>query len=196
MRNILPFLLLTAMTLPCAAQAGQYKAGLWEIKIVKQVIDGRNTQGQLAAAQAQMQKAMANMPAAQRKQMEAMMKQHGAGMEQPGAIRVCISPAMAARDEPLVDADGHCKPAKVSRSGNSTRYQVDCTRDGRRMIGSGDTVFAGNSMQSRMDMTVTDAQGRHQIQTESRMSWLGADCGTVKPVDQIVSEMQQHLPKR
>lgn len=193
MRKILTVLVLAALTHPIAAPAGQLKAGLWEIKVIKQVVDGRDMQGQMAAAQAQMQKAMAEMPAAQRKQMEAMMKQHGAGMAQTGALRVCISPAMAARDEPMVDADGLCKPAKVTRSGNRTQFQIDCTRDGRRMAGAGETVSSGNTLQSKMDMTINDAQGRHRMQTESRMTWVGADCGAVKPVDQIVSDMKQRM---
>lgn len=196
MRKILPVLILAALPHSIPAQAGQLKAGLWEVKVIKQVIDGRDMQSQMAAAQAQMQKAMAEMPAAQRKQMEAMMKQHGAGMAQPGALRVCISPAMAARDEPMVDPDGRCKPGKVSRSGNRTQFEVDCTRDGHRMAGTGETVFSGNTLQSRMDMTINDAQGRHRMQSESSMTWMGADCGSVKPVDQIVHDMQQRMPKR
>jgi hypothetical protein len=193
MRRILPLLALLVLTHAVPAQAGQLKAGLWEIKVIKQVVDGRDMQGQMAAAQAQMQKALAEMPAAQRKQMEAMMKQHGAGMATSGALQVCISPAMAARDEPMVDPDGQCRTGKVTRSGNRTRFEVDCVRDGQRMTGTGETVHSGNTLQHRMDMTFSDAQGRHSMQTESRMTWVGANCGAVKPVDRMVSDLQKQL---
>lgn len=174
---------------PLALAAGM-KAGLWEIKTLKQVVDGRDMQAQMAAGQAQMQQAMAGMPAAQRKQMEAMMGQQGAAMPQAGAVRICISPEMASRDQPVVDADGRCQPSKMSRSGNRTRFEVDCKSDGRHMVGKGESSINGDTIQSKMDMTVSDAQGRHSMQTESRMTWLGSDCKGVKPADQLAREMQ------
>lgn len=196
MRKTLLAIALAALTTPIAAQAAQMKAGLWEIQIIKQVIDGRDMKSQMAAAQTQMQKAMADMPPAQRKQMEAMMNQYGASMPKADAMRVCISPAMAARDEPVVDADGSCKPSKISRSGNRTKYTIDCMQEGRRTTGTGETTFSGNAMHTRMDMTTNDAEGRHRMQNESKMTWISANCGGLKPADEMVRDIQKYAPKR
>jgi hypothetical protein len=180
--------LVVAAHSPYVLAAGM-KAGLWEMKTLKQVVDGRDLLAQMAASQAQMQQAMAGMPAAQRKQMEAMMGNQGVAMPQAGVVRICVSPEMAARDQPVVDAEGRCQPSKLSRSGNRTHFEFDCKSEGRHMVGKGDSTVSGNSVQSQMDMTMSDAQGRHSMQTESRMTWLGSDCKGVKPADQLAREL-------
>ena len=164
------------------AQTTGMKAGLWEMKTLKQVMDGKDMQAQMVAAQAQMQQAMASMPPEQRKKMEAAMGKQGAVMSGGGAMRMCISPEMAARDKPMVDPEGKCEPAKVSRSGNKTSYEFNCKTAGGSMVGKGDSTFGGDTITSRMDMTTTDARGKHTMQTESQMKYLGADCGTLKPI--------------
>ncbi|HTY99435.1 MAG TPA: DUF3617 domain-containing protein [Rhodocyclaceae bacterium] len=164
------------------------KAGLWEVTVVRQVMDGRDMTSQMAAAQAQMQQAMAKMSPAQRKQMEAMMGSKGGG-QGSGAVRICVSPAMAARDKPMVDPEGRCEPAKVSRSGNKTSFEFNCTTGGRTSVGKGETVASGDSMTTHMDMTTTGAEGRHTMQTDSQMKYLGSDCQGVKPADQLAKEM-------
>ena len=167
------------------AQTMGMKAGLWEMRTLKQMMDGKDMQAQMSAARAQMQQALANMPPAQRKQMEATMAQQGAAMSGGGAMRMCISPEMAARDKPMVDPEGKCEPAKVSRSGNKTSYEFNCKSDGRSMVGKGDSTFAGDTITSRMDMTTSDATGKHTMQTESQMKYLGPDCGKLKPAGQM-----------
>jgi hypothetical protein len=167
------------------AQTMGMKAGLWEMRTLKQVMDGKDMQAQMSAAQAQMQQALADMPPAQRKQMEATMARQGAAMSGGGAHRICISPEMAARDKPLVDPDGKCEPAKVSRSGNKSSFEFSCKSDRGSMVGKGDSTVTGDSVSTRMDMTTSDATGKHTMQTESQMKYLGADCGGVKPVGQM-----------
>lgn len=171
------------------------KPGLWESKVTRQVMDGRDMSAQMKSAQSQMQAAMANMPAAQRKQMESMMK----GRPMPGAngaTRICISPQMAARDKPMVDREGHCEPTKIVRSGSKTSFEFDCTSEGRHMVGHGDSVVSADSVSTRMDMTSTDAQGKHHMQTETQMSYLGADCQGIKPLDQAGSQWHQFTPRK
>lgn len=168
------------------AQGSGLKAGLWEMKQIKQIVDGKDMAAQMAAAQAQMAQAMANMPPERRKQMEAMMG--GQGMPAQGggvATRICISPAMAASDKPMVDPEGRCAPTKTSRSGNKTSFEFNCTSNGRTMVGKGENTISGDSVHARMDMTSTDASGRHTMQSESKMTYLGPDCKGVKPVDQL-----------
>jgi hypothetical protein len=182
--------ILVALGTTAYADTPAMKAGLWEMTVVRQVMDGRDMSAQMAAAQAQMQQAMAKMSPAQRKQMESMMGSQGGGGSGGGAMRICVSPAMAARDKPMVDPEGRCEPAKVSRSGNKTSFEFNCTTGGRTSVGKGETVVSGDSMTTRMDMTTTDAHGRHTMQNETQMKYLGADCQGVKPADQLVKEMR------
>lgn len=172
---------LLALSLPLLAApalAGDMKAGLWEVKTLKQVVDGQDMRAQMQ----QMQQQMASLPPEQRRQMEAMMNKQGVSMGPGGATRMCISEEMAKRDAPVVDPDGRCQPTKVSRSGNTMRYEIDCNVDGRRSQGKGESTFSGNSVHSRMDMVTMDSTGRHTMQTESQMTYLGPDCKGLKPV--------------
>jgi hypothetical protein len=172
---------LFALSLPLLAApvlAGDMKAGLWEVKTTKQVVDGQDMQAQMR----QMQQQMASLPPEQRKQMEAMMGRQGIGMGPGGATRMCVSEEMAKRDTPVVDPDGRCQPAKVSRSGSTVRYEIDCMMEGRRTQGKGESTFSGNSVHSRMDMVTMDASGRHTMQSESQMTYLGPDCKGLAPV--------------
>jgi hypothetical protein len=168
------------------AQGNGLKPGLWEVKQISQVMDGRDMTAQMAAAQEKMQQSMAKMSPERRRQMEAMMGAQavpakGAG----GGTRICISPAMAARDKPMVDPEGRCEPAKVSRSGNKTSFEFNCTASGRTMVGKGESTVSSDMVATRMDMTTTDANGRHTMKSESQMKYLGPDCQGVKPMDQL-----------
>lgn len=165
------------------AQSSSMKPGLWEMKQMRQVVDGRDMTAQMAAANAQMEQAMANMTPEQRKQMEAMMG--GKGMPGSGAasggMRVCISPAMAAKDKPMVDPEGHCEPAKVTRGGAKTSFEFHCVSNGRTQVGKGETTVSGDTVTTLMDMTTSDAKGSHVMHSESQMKYLGPDCQGIKP---------------
>ncbi|GAB1413896.1 hypothetical protein MASR1M97_26320 [Candidatus Desulfobacillus denitrificans] len=97
-------------------------------------------------------------------------------------MRICISPEAARREEPMLDPEGRCKPTKMSRSGSTTRFEFDCTSNGHRSVGKGESTFSGNTIHTRMDMTTMDATGRHTMQTESQMNYLGPDCKGLAPV--------------
>jgi hypothetical protein len=164
------------------AQSPVLKPGLWEVRPIRQVVDGRDLTAQRSAASARMEQAMANMTPEQRKQMEAMMSaQGGASPGGAGGTRICISPAMAAKDKPMVGSDGRCEPAKVNRSGSKTTFEFNCSANGRTEVGSGESTVSGDTVTTRVDMAMTDAQGRHTMQTESQMKYLGPDCQGIKP---------------
>jgi len=175
--------ILLALSGTVFAQTSGMKAGLWEMKQIHQVVDGRDMAAQMAAANAKMEQAMANMTPEQRKQMEAMM----GGKSMPGqgasggSMRVCISPAMAARDKPMVDPEGHCEPATVTHSGAKTSFEFHCAANGRTQVGKGETMANGDTVTTLMDMTMTDAQGSHTMHSESQMKYLGPDCQGIKP---------------
>jgi len=175
--------ILITLTGTAYAQGSGLKPGLWEVRQVRQVMDGRDMGAQMAAAQDKMAQSMAKMSPERRKQMEAMMG--GQGMPAQGAgvaTRICISPAMAARDKPMVDPEGRCEPAKVSRAGNKSSFEFNCTSNGRTMVGKGETTVSGDMVSTRMDMTTTDARGSHTMQSESQMNYLGSDCKGIKPM--------------
>ena len=159
------------------AQSSSLKAGLWEMKPLQQIMDGRDMTAQMAAAQAQMQQQMASMPPAQRAQMEAMMRNQGS--------RICVSPAMAAKGKPLVDREGRCEPATVNHSGDTTTFEFNCTTAEGTRVGKGESIVSGDTVTTRMDMTTTDAKGRHTMQSEIQMRYLGPDCQGVRPADQL-----------
>lgn len=177
--SLLPLLLLPLSATPALAQG--MKPGLWEIKTIKQMVDGQDMAAQMAAAQAQMRQQMANMSPEQRKQIEAMMGGQGSTAGS-GSARICISPEMAKREEPLLDPQGQCKPTKTSRSGNTTRFEFDCTTAQGRSVGKGQSTVTGNGIHSVMDMTTSGPRGTHTMQSESQMNYLGPDCQGLAPV--------------
>ena len=193
MKTLTLAILLILSNLACA-QGSNLKQGLWEVKPISQVRNGKDMTAQMAAAREKMQQSFANMPPEQRKQMEAMMGQHGASAG--GGTRICVSAAMAARDKPMVDPEGRCEPAKVSRSGNKSSFEFNCTTEGRTMVGKGESTASGDMVTTRMDMTTTDAQGRHTMQSEVQMKYLGSDCQGVKPVDQWVKDAKGSVPSK
>jgi hypothetical protein len=159
------------------------KPGLWEIKVVKQVMDGRDMTAQMAAGRATMQLQMANMPPEQRARIQAMMPNSGVDPI-TGGFRICVSPEMAKRDTPIVDKDGHCQPATVKHDGNVTTYEFSCSSNGSTREGKGEATSAGDLITNRTDMTMHTANGAtHVMHSESEMRYLGADCGDVKPIE-------------
>ena len=173
------------------AQSPSLKPGLWEAKQISMVVDGRDMNAQMAAAQVQMQQEMAKLSPSERKQMEEMMKK-SQGMHPQNAVggntRICISPEMAAKDKPVFNHENGCEPTKISRSGNKTNFEINCTKNGRTTTGKGESISTNDTVTTRSDMTITDARGRSTMQMEMQMKYLGSDCQGVKPVDQLVKE--------
>jgi hypothetical protein len=160
------------------------KAGLWESRIVKHVMDGRDTTAQTTGTMSQMEQNLSRLPPAQRARMEAMMKEHGAlTTGTAGTTKLCISPEMAARDKPVVDPEGRCQPGKVNRSGNHTTFEFSCNTNGTLMSGKGESTATGDVISTRVDVTTRKGKGEtHTMHSESEMKFLGSDCGDIKPI--------------
>ncbi len=173
--------LITLSSIAFAENSG-LKPGLWEVKPISQVVDGRDMTAQMAENRARMQQAIANMPPEQRQSMMSQMPAQSAD----GSLRICVSPGMAARDQPMIDHTGRCAPAKVTRNGNKSSFEFNCTTDGRTTVGKGERVVSGDAVSTNVDMTMTDARGSHTVHTESQMKYLGSDCKGIKPLDQTV----------
>jgi len=165
-----------------AAEFSQ-KPGLWEIKMVKQVMDGRDLSAQMAANAAKMQEAMANMTPEERAKMQAMLPST-AGLGSNGGFRICVTPEMAKRNSTMVDKDGRCQPATMNHSGNVTTYEFSCNSNGTSKQGKGQVTTVGDVSTNVADMTSTTANGAtHTVHVETEMHFLAADCGDVKPIE-------------
>lgn len=162
-----------------SAQAQATKPGLWEI--TSKV--GGNSEMNLAMAQ--MQKEMANMPPEQRKQMEAMLGKQGMSMSSaPGGgmqIKTCISKEMAEKSQMPIQTQGDCTSTVSDKTSTGMRLKFVCTNP--PSSGDGQITFSGDSAYA-MKMNVTASrQGKAQTTTiEGSGKWLGADCGSIKPM--------------
>lgn len=170
---------LLALASSCAL-AQNTRPGLWEIQ--------HKMLGtpQMDAAMAEMQQQMAAMPPAQRKQMEAMMAAQGvsAPMAAAGggmAMKVCITPEMAASHELPSQTEGDCTTTVTSRSGNTVKMRFVCTDP--QAEGDGTYTFKGDtSYTMQMAMQSTRKGKTDAIKMSGQGKWLSASCGNIKPL--------------
>jgi len=167
------------ITLTGAASAQKMSPGLWEHAMTM-----KGGGGQTEAAMAQMQQQMATMPPEQRKMVEEMMAKQGIGIGgagKPTTVRVCVSPAMAERDE-MPQGDGRCKQDSLRRSGNKLSFKFSCSGD-PPSSGEGEFTFSGSQAYSGHTVVNTTVKGkpeRMEMQLEGR--FVAADCGSLKPL--------------
>ena len=155
------------------------KPGLWEI----QTRMGGNPQ--MDQARAQMQQQMANMPPAQRKMMEDMLAQQGlnVGVDKDGgmAVKVCITPEMAARQALPTQTEGDCKTQLGARTGNTMKMSFVCTNP--PSSGEGAYTFRGDTGYDMAMRVKTVNEGKPMnVTMDGTGRWLSADCGQVRPV--------------
>jgi hypothetical protein len=182
-------LLILAMlaTVASAAYADSgMKPGLWEMRIVKTVVDGHDNSAQMAQMNERMQAQLAKMSPEQRAQMSSMMGQHGMGMPSgDGAVvQMCITPEMAKREAPPTSRDESCQPTIVQRSGSHATYTLNCTSGRTKTTGTGEWTVGADKVTSRSDLTVVERGESHHVQSESEFRFLKSECGAVKPASE------------
>ena len=166
-----------ALVLAFSANAQSLKPGLWEITNKMQT-----GSGQMEAQMAQMQQQMANMPPDQRKMVEEMMAKQGVKMGAGGAmtVKVCMTKEMVERNE-INDKRGDCKTTHQSRTGNTMKMAFSCTNP--PSTGEGQVVFTSPEAYSMKMAISTTVQGKpEKVNMDGGGKWLGADCGSVKPM--------------
>lgn len=163
------------------------RPGLWEIKLVRQFMDGRDVTALVPAALAGYQQLMGNMTPQQRKQMEATFGKAPANTTQ----RICVSPEMAAGDKPLLPPEVKCEPTAFNREAGRVSFEFSCADQNGTTTGKGESTLASESVSTRIDMVTNNANGKHTWQNESQATYIGADCGNLKPADQVVREAQK-----
>ena len=167
---------LAVACLPAGAQ--QLKPGLWEIS------NKMKGNAEMDKAMADMQQQLAAMPPDQRKQMEAMMSQRGVRMAQPAAgggmaMQVCMTREMAERND--VPMQEGCTMTKQQRSGNTMKMAYTCSRP--PSSGEGEFTFMGGEAYKSHMVVTTSAKGKPEtMEMDGAGKWLGADCGSVKPI--------------
>ena len=183
MSRMLTLSIAALVALPCAASELGMKPGLWQVSPVKMLLDGQDQAKRSGTAFAQ---AMANVPPERRAQVEAMMAQRGIAMGAgPGGtttIKVCVSEAMAKRDAPIDQKSSKCTRT-FSRSGGTVTFDMTCTNEGGTTSGHGQVKRDGDNLTSIFDGTNTRNGTAHTIHSETQMTYLGADCGNLKPAD-------------
>jgi hypothetical protein len=172
--------LLAALTVAAAgsAAAQTLKPGLWEL----QHKSGGNAE--VDKAMADMREQMASMPPEQRKQMEAMMASRGMQMSPSAAggmaMKMCMTKEMVERNE-INDKRGDCKTTQKQRSGNTLKMAFTCSNPPSR--GETQVTFNGAEAYSSKTTVTTTTDGKPETMTvEGTGKWLGADCGSVKPM--------------
>ncbi|NJS37508.1 MAG: DUF3617 domain-containing protein [Brachymonas sp.] len=171
------FTLILAMSGAAWAQSST-KPGLWEI--TSKMTSPTNPQ--MAKQMEEAQKMMASMPAAQRKQMEEMMAKQGVNMSfgAGGAttVKVCITPEMASRP-PIEQQDG-CT-YKFSQSGSSHNFSFQCAKP--PSDGQGQVTFSGaDAYNGSMRVNSMDKGKKETVDMTMSGKFLGANCGSIKPV--------------
>jgi hypothetical protein len=87
-------------------------------------------------------------------------------------------------------ANVRCEPTSFNRSGNRATFEFNCVDQGRTMIGKGESLLASENVTTRIDMVMTDTRGKHTMQNDSQAKYIGANCGNLKPADQVARESQ------
>jgi hypothetical protein len=167
------------------AQAQKLSPGLWENTILM-----KSQNAEMDASMAKMQAELAKMPADQRKMMEEMMSKRGVSMAPAGggagsgsgiAVRSCISKEQAERGEPPEDEKRQCKRESMSRSGSTLKFKVVCSNP--PSTGEGEfTMTSDKAYSGKMTMTSQVNGKQTSMDMQQSGKWLGADCGTLKPV--------------
>ena len=170
---------LAAGTFAIGASAQNLKPGLWEV-----TNNMKTGSGEMEKSMAQMQQQMASMPPEQRKMMEDMMAKQGMKMGAGGgrgmSVKQCMTKEMIERNE-MPTQQGDCRTTKQQRSGNTMKFAVSCTNP--PSSGEGQVTFVSSEAYT-MRMTVnTNVGGRPEtMNMDASGKWLGADCGSIKPM--------------
>ena len=173
-------LLLSALSCIGAVHAQSTKPGLWDIT---QKMGGN---AEMDQAMAQMQQQMAGMSAAEKKMMQDMLAKQGMSMPTTGAcggmaMKVCITPEMAAKQDMPVQADGECTTTITSRSANTLKMNFVCKKP--PSSGEGTYTFSGDTAYTMKMQMKSMHQGKPVNTTlDGQGKWLSASCGSVKPM--------------
>ena len=154
-----------------SAQTPPIKPGLWEVKGVA------SSGGQPRPDAAE---GLKKLPPEARARIEAMMKEKGVAMGAGGAIRVCLT-----KEKLNADAwhnEGSCKTDYLQRTSAAWKWHSVCSQP--QAESDGEAIFTSST--SYVIKTTSTLNFKGQMRTTQRTinaSWVGADCGDLKPLD-------------
>lgn len=168
-----------------AAPNDTMKPGLWETSSKVDMGDpGLNQMME------QLQQRMNNMPAEQRQAMEAAMAKHGAqmpamsrGADGATIVKLCLTKEIIDRNKGVMPTppNAHCTQHSTPLVNGAMTTSFSCTNP----VSKGETSIQfrdGTSYTATMQ-SVTSANGQdHAMKINATGKWLGADCGSVKPL--------------
>lgn len=162
------------------------KPGLWDVRLVRQIVDGHDVSAQLTESVAKTQTALGKLAPAARARAE---KKFHAGDDSGSntSFRICLTPAMAATGLPVLEQDGSCRPTMTSQSGHQVTFRIQCSANGAQIKGRGQAASAGMLITAKSDVITRASDGSsHTLHNEMQMRYLGADCGNVLPPGRAV----------
>lgn len=150
--------------------------GLWEVRLVKQSIDGHDISAQLTESVAKGETALSKLTPAARDRAQQTYRHSDPGSN--ASFRVCLNAQLAARNLPILDQEGRCRPVAASRNGQVTAFRIDCTADGNHIKGEGQSRKAGKLIVTQTTVRTRAPDGSaHTMRDTTQMQFLGADCG-------------------
>lgn len=166
---------LAVSTAAAMAQEGArppLEPGLWQVAVERDV-NGRRAPD--------MSERLASMRPEARKQMEAMLKQRGVDLSGgSGKTRVCLSRDSLDEGRWLRTSE-RCRTSYGSRTASAWTWHSVCTGPASEV--DGEATFASReSYVVKMAITSTHQGQPHVVNQTLTASWLGADCGDVKPL--------------
>ena len=153
-----------------AVQATEIRPGLWEFRSRVGVAGAPDLSIQVGQVQEQLKL----LPPDTRRTIEQQMAARGVRLADDGAVRSCITPEQARKDNIYSGKiEGNCVLSDVVKTATTVTGKVSCTDP----QGSGDFVATLNGpTQFGTRMDVRSAHGNFNLETDAR--WLAEDCGS------------------
>ena len=164
-----------AWPLLAAAEPAPLKPGLWEMKMQRDGVDA-------SAQMQQMQEQMKNMSPEQREMVQKMMKQHGVSIEGGGVFKVCMTKESMDQDawHQQSQRESGCK-TQTTRGGKVWKWHQSCPAP-NASESDGEATFVSDTQYTMKTSTTLDDGGQKKTHTMTGSgTWLGADCGDIKP---------------
>lgn len=193
---------LFVLALPVMAQSVKVDMapGLWENKM-QYTGDGAAQMQQMQSAQmetamAEMKKQFAAMPPEQRKQMEALMEQSGVKMSEEGisfqnnqvqisadgaTAKNCVTQAQIDSGDMGMDDSEECTSTLTQVSKNRFKSVQVCTGENPSRSEGDITFISPKRYSGTGNMTQTVNGQSHKLTVAIEGTWLGSDCGDIKP---------------
>jgi hypothetical protein len=167
------------------AQSPPIKPGLWQLQSAKLVAG--NVPVDISAH-------LKNMPPEARKRMEEVMKQKGIDMGSgDGSMKVCLSRESLDQGSWQGTQFG-CKTDFKTRTASAWAWHSVCTNPPSES--DGEAIFASPERYTVKSTSKASFQGQP---TEAQMTvnaqWVGADCGTLKPMTASTMQAPATPPK-